>query len=278
MLLFFIKVFYQSMLNNKVRIFGNSKGGVNLKLVRFSLGNEEHCGILKGEKIQFVAGNIFDFKLKNELISVKEVTLLTPCVPTKAVCVGLNYHDHAREMNEQLPKEPLVFLKPSSCLNHPFGNIEYPEITKNLHYEAELAIVIKKQAKKVPKEQALEYVLGYTCANDVTARDLQKSDGQWTRGKSFDTFLPLGPCIETNIDPNNIPISLTLNGQVKQKSNTSNLIFKVPELIEFITKVMTLYPGDVILTGTPSGVGPMQHGDVVKVTLEGIGTLQNTIS
>ena len=248
-----------------------------MKIVRFLLGNEEQCGVLKGEKIEFAAGNIFDFKLKNELISLKEVTLLPPCVPTKAVCVGLNYYDHAHEMNLALPKEPLLFLKPPSCVNQQFGSIEYPEITKDLQYEAELAIVIKKQAKKVAKEDAYDYVLGYTCANDVTARDLQKQDGQWTRGKSFDTFLPLGPCIETELDPDNIPICLTLNGQIKQQSNTRNLIFKVPELIEFITQVMTLYPGDVILTGTPSGVGPMQHGDMVEVSLKGIGTLKNTI-
>ncbi|MBP2635936.1 MAG: 5-carboxymethyl-2-hydroxymuconate Delta-isomerase [Firmicutes bacterium] len=251
-----------------------------MKIVRFEADNTINYGILAAnEQIHVVKGDIFNntFTETGEILPLNNVKLLSPCVPSKAVCIGLNYHDHAREMKLTLPEEPLIFLKPSSALNHPNGTVEYPAISKNLHYEGELAIVIKKEARKVPIETAENYVLGYTCANDVTARDIQMKDGQWTRGKSFDTFLPLGPCIETELDPHNVSIRLLLNGEVKQSSNTSNLIFKVAEMVSFVSQVMTLYPGDVILTGTPSGVGPMQVGDFVTVDIEGIGALNNTI-
>jgi 2-keto-4-pentenoate hydratase/2-oxohepta-3-ene-1,7-dioic acid hydratase in catechol pathway len=248
-----------------------------MKIVRFQHGKRINYGILDGDKIQVVKGDIYgDFSVSNETVSAESVVLLAPCTPTKAICIGLNYHDHAREMKLALPERPLIFMKPSSALAHPDGDIEYPVITGNLHYEAELAVVIKKTAKKVPAERAAEYILGYTCANDVTARDVQNSDGQWTRGKSCDTFLPL-PCIETQVDPGNVAVKLYLNGVVKQSSNTCNLIFPVPELMAFVTQSMTLYPGDVILTGTPAGVGPMQLGDVVMVELAGIGQLSNHI-
>lgn len=251
-----------------------------MKLVRFEIDNTVSYGILAADnQIHMLSGDIFSNTLTEtgQKISLDNVNLLAPCVPSKAVCIGLNYHDHAREMNLTLPEEPLLFLKPSSALNHPGGTIEYPAISKNLHFEGELAIVIKKEARKVPVETALNYVLGYTCANDVTARDIQMKDSQWTRGKSFDTFLPLGPCIETELDPHNVAIKLLLNGEVKQSSTTSNLIFTIPEMVAFISQVMTLYPGDVILTGTPSGVGPMQVGDMVTVEIEGIGHLNNRI-
>lgn len=249
-----------------------------MKLVRFADNKQIKWGALKGEVISIIDGDIFgDYSLSGDIVLLKSVQLLAPCTPSKAVCIGLNYHDHAREMNLPLPSHPLMFLKPPSALCNPGGNIEYPAITQDLHYEAELAVVIKKQAKKVSPENANEYILGYTCANDVTARDLQKSDGQWTRGKSFDTFMPIGPCVETELNPHNIDIKLYLNKELKQSSNTNNLIFKVPELIAFVTEVMTLYPGDVILTGTPSGVGPMQAGDLVSVELAGIGKLENRI-
>ncbi len=252
-----------------------------MKLVRFEFENKITYGVLAVEnQITIIDGDIFsgDHQESNKKVALDQVSLLAPCQPTKAVCIGLNYHDHAREMSLKLPKEPLIFLKPSSAVNKPEGEIEFPPISQNLHYEGELAIVIKKLARKIPVEQAGEYVLGYTCANDVTARDIQMQDGQWTRGKSFDTFLPLGPWIETELNPHNIAIKLLLNGEVKQSSNTSNLIFKVPEMIAFVSQVMTLYPGDVILTGTPAGVGPMQVGDTVTVDIEGIGQLNNTIA
>lgn len=249
-----------------------------MKIVRFEHGDHIKFGILQGEEIRVMYGDIFDeYQISEEALPLKTVKLMSPCSITKAVCVGLNYHGHAREMNLELPIEPLIFLKPSSTLNHPDGNIEYPSISSDLHFEAEFAIVIKKKAKNVKVQDAADYILGYTCANDVTARDIQIRDGQWTRGKSFDTFLPLGPCIETDIDAGNINIKLFLNDELKQSSNTGDLIFRVPEVVAFVTEVMTLYPGDVILTGTPSGVGSMQVGDVVTVELEGIGRLSNTI-
>ncbi|MBP2628858.1 MAG: 5-carboxymethyl-2-hydroxymuconate Delta-isomerase [Firmicutes bacterium] len=249
-----------------------------MKIVRFEHAGEIKFGILHGEKINVVTGDIFsDYQISEQVMTLEGVKLLSPCVITKAVCVGLNYRGHAQEMKFELPDKPLIFLKPSSTLNHPAGEIEYPTISHDLQYEAELAVVIKKQARNIKTEDAADYILGYTCANDVTARDIQKADGQWTRGKSFDTFLPLGPCIETDIDSNSINIKLYLNDELKQSSNTSDLIFKVPELVAFITEFMTLYPGDVILTGTPSGVGPMEVGDVVTVELEGIGKLSNVV-
>jgi 2-keto-4-pentenoate hydratase/2-oxohepta-3-ene-1,7-dioic acid hydratase in catechol pathway len=251
-----------------------------MKIVRFEIDNTISYGVLAAEnQIHVLSGDVFNntFTETGKRLSLDNVTLLAPCVPSKAVCIGLNYHDHAREMNLTLPEEPLLFLKPSSALNHPGGTITYPTISNNLHYEGELAIVIKKEAHKVPVETAFEYVFGYTCANDVTARDIQMKDSQWTRGKSFDTFLPLGPCIETEFDPHNAAIRLLLNGEIKQSSTTANLIFKVPEMVAFISQVMTLYPGDVILTGTPSGVGPMQVGDTVTVEIDGIGRLNNSI-
>jgi len=249
-----------------------------MKIVRFEHAGEIKHGILHGENINVVKGDIFsDYQITKQVVTLGAVQLLSPCLITKAVCVGLNYRGHAREMKLELPDKPLIFLKPSSALNHPAGAIQYPTISHNLHYEAELAVVIKKQAKNVNAEDAADYILGYTCANDVTARDIQKADGQWTRGKAFDTFLPLGPCIETDIEPGCINIKLYLNDELKQSSNTSDLIFKVPELVAFITETMTLYPGDVILTGTPSGVGPMEVGDVVTVELEGIGRLSNIV-
>jgi len=249
-----------------------------MKIVRFEDAGKIKFGILHGNDIHIVIGDIFgDYQISKQVIALENVKLLSPCVITKAVCVGLNYCGHAQEMKLELPDKPLLFLKPSSTLNHPAGAIEYPKISHDLHYEAELAVVIKKQARNIKAEDAADYILGYTCANDVTARDIQKADGQWTRGKSFDTFLPLGPCIETDIDPGSINIKLYLNDELKQSSNTSDLIFKIPELVEFITQVMTLYPGDVILTGTPSGIGPMEVGDIVTVELEGIGRLSNVI-
>lgn len=253
-------------------------GGFDVKIVRFSYEDQEKWGVLTNKQIHIIKGDIFgDYEVLDQCVLLEQVTLLAPCTPSKGVCIGLNYHDHAREMKLVLPEEPLMFLKPSSALNHPGGILEYPAISSNLHFEAEMAIVIKKQARHVTMDNAYDYILGYTCANDVTARDLQLKDGQWTRGKSFDTFMPIGPCIETEIDPHHINIKLYLNDKVCQSSNTSNLIFKVPELLVFVTQVMTLYPGDVILTGTPAGVGAMEAGDVVVVELEGIGRLENIV-
>lgn len=250
-----------------------------MKIVRFKHGATVSYGLWEGEAIRPVTGDIFGrWQAAATTVPLETVTLLAPCVPSKAVCVGLNYHDHAREMHEPLPEEPLLFIKPPTAVIGPGADIVYPPITHELHYEAELAVVIGRRAKNVSAAQANEFVLGYTCANDVTARDIQRHDGQWTRGKSFDTFLPLGPAIVTDIDPHGSAIQLFLNDQLRQNSHTRELIFKVPELIAFITQVMTLEPGDVILTGTSSGVGPMQVGDTVTVAIENIGRLTNHVS
>jgi 2-keto-4-pentenoate hydratase/2-oxohepta-3-ene-1,7-dioic acid hydratase in catechol pathway len=191
--------------------------------------------------------------------------------------LGLNYRDHAEELKAVVPQDPLIFLKPSTSIIGPGESIVYPKMSKRVDYEAELAIVIRRPAKAIPEEKVEDYILGYTCFNDVTARDLAPKDGQWTRAKSFDTFAPIGPWIVTDIDPNNLEISSYLNGERRQHSNTKNLIFGISKLVSFISQVMTLLPGDVIATGTPSGIGPMAVGDKVEVVVEGIGTLTNTV-
>jgi 2-keto-4-pentenoate hydratase/2-oxohepta-3-ene-1,7-dioic acid hydratase in catechol pathway len=197
--------------------------------------------------------------------------------PSKIVCVGLNYKDHAAEMAAEIPASPVLFLKPPSSVIYNNEVIVYPDQTKALHYEAELAVVIKDRTKNVSEAEAVKHILGFTCANDVTARDLQRLDGQWTRAKSFDTFCPLGPEIVSGISPDNLAVKLYLNGELKQSSSTANLIFKVPFLIAFISRVMTLEPEDVVLTGTPAGIGPMQVGDEVRVEIEGLGALVNKV-
>ena len=255
------------------------KGVFAMKIIRFQENEIIRWGILTGDLVQEISGDIYGaFETTNRTYPLGSVTLLAPCTPTKGVCVGLNYYDHAKEMNLPLPEEPLIFLKPSSALNHPQGIIRYPSRSSNLHFEGELAVVIKKEAWGITPEEAPEYILGYTCGNDVTARDLQMKDGQWTRGKSFDTFMPLGPVIETNINGNHVGIRVLVNGMVKQSSNTKHFIFNIPYLVAYISQVMTLYPGDVILTGTPAGVGPLAIGDQVTVEIEGIGSLVNTVA
>lgn len=198
--------------------------------------------------------------------------------PSKIVAIGLNYHDHAKEMNVSAPEYPLIFLKPPTTFIPDGESIIYPPQTRELHYEGELAIVIKDRIKNVSKDEAYRHIAGYTCANDITARDLQRIDGQWTRSKSFDTFCPLGPRIVSDVDPlAGLDIITRVNGQVKQHSNTKNMIFSVYELVSFISSIMTLMPQDVIITGTPPGVGPLFIGDTVEVEIEGIGILRNKV-
>ena len=206
------------------------------------------------------------------------VRLLPPVLPSKVVAIGKNYADHAREMGDEPPSEPVLFLKPSTSVIGPGAAITYPHLSQQVDFEGELAIVIGRLCREVPLERANEVILGYTCANDVTARDLQKTDGQWARAKGFDTFCPIGPWISTDVDPADLAISTTVNGQIKQQSRTSMLLHGVAELVAFVSNVMTLLPGDVILTGTPAGVGPLRPGDEVAVTIEGIATLRNTVS
>jgi 2-keto-4-pentenoate hydratase/2-oxohepta-3-ene-1,7-dioic acid hydratase in catechol pathway len=205
--------------------------------------------------------------------------LLAPALPGKIIAVGLNYRDHALEMGLVLPAEPIVFMKPSTSVIGPGDEIIYPDQSSRVDYEAELAVVISKKCRNVRVHEAGDVVLGYTCFNDVTARDLQVKDGQWTRAKSFDTFSPLGPWIVTDIaDPNNLAITSCLNGEIKQSSNTNNLIFNVFELIEFISSIMTLEKWDIIATGTPSGIGPTVSGDAIEIAIEGIGALTNRVA
>jgi len=211
-------------------------------------------------------------------LPLTEARLLTPVVPGKIVCVGRNYADHAKELGNEAPSEPIIFLKPPSALLAPGGTIVRPPQSQRVDFEGELAIVIKREAKNVVRADWRDYVLGFTCANDVTARDLQKKDVQFTRAKGFDTFLPLGPCIDTEIDPAHLEVTTRVNGQVRQHGNTEQMIFPCDVLLEFITVVMTLDAGDVILTGTPAGVGPMDAGDVVEVEIQGIGTLTNGVA
>jgi len=211
-----------------------------------------------------------------DVYSLDEVELLAPCRPSKVVCVGLNYAEHARELKMKLPEKPILFLKPPSAVIGTEEKIVMPKSSRQVDYEGELGVVIGKRCKDVLAEDVQKYVLGYTCFNDVTARDLQQKDGQWTRAKSFDTFAPIGPWI-AGIDPSDADIQTRVNGVIRQQSNTSDLIFGVPKLIEFISHVMTLEPGDVIATGTPPGVGQLKNGDVVEIEIEGIGSLRNFV-
>lgn len=243
-----------------------------MRLARFRTADGIFVGRIQGDTISEIDGTSMPKQYR-----VDEVKLLAPCSPSKIVAVGLNYADHAREVNLSIPEEPLLFLKPPSSVVGPGDAILLPKQSKRVDYEAELAVVIGRVTTKVSREEAKESILGYTCLNDVTARDLQTKDGQWTRAKSFDTFCPIGPWIETDLDPSDLRIELFLNGECKQNSRTSNLIFDPFVLIEHISAVMTLCPGDVIATGTTSGIGPIKAGDTVEVRIEGIGSLVNPV-
>jgi len=249
-----------------------------MKFARFEHRGRECYGLVEADKIYRIDGDIFsDHKVTKEAYDLSGVKLLAPCKPSKIVAVGVNYRDHAEEMKLQLPEDPVIFIKPATAVIGPEDKIISPQMSQRVDYEAELALVIGKTAKNVEPQEALGYVLGATCLNDVTARDLQSKDGQWTRAKSFDTFAPIGPFIVTGVDYNNITVELMLNGETKQKSNTSFFIANAQKMVSYISKIMTLNPGDVIATGTPSGVGPMKAGDVVEVRLSGIGVLKNYV-
>ncbi|HEY83371.1 MAG TPA: fumarylacetoacetate hydrolase family protein [Dehalococcoidia bacterium] len=249
-----------------------------MKIVRYIVDGKTEYGILDGERVQSLAGDPFQKLEKLERYhKLGDVKLLAPCVPSKIVAIGLNYHSHAKEVGQPVPKEPMMFFKPSTSVIGPEDKIVNPGCQR-LDYEAELGVVIGKRASKVAKAEALNYVLGYTCFNDVTARDWQAQDSQWSRAKGSDTFAPIGPCIETELDAGNVLVEAYLNGERKQQANTSDLIFSVPELVSYISQVITLLPGDVIATGTPAGIGPMKSGDVIEIKVAGIGTLRNHIA
>ncbi len=250
-----------------------------MKLIRYSFNGVEKFGEFDGEAIRPLAGELGRFEREHGAspLQLGQVRLLAPVTPTKIVAVGRNYSEHAKEMGRELPAEPLLFLKPPSAVIGPGEQIIYPPQTSRLDYEGELAIVIGRAARKVSREKARGYVLGFSCMNDVTARDLQSRDVQFTRAKGFDTFAPLGPVIATGIDPSNLELITRLNGEVRQHGRTSEMIFDCDYLVSYISHIMTLMPGDVISTGTPSGVGPMQVGDVVEVEIERIGCLRSSV-
>ncbi|MDW7650753.1 MAG: fumarylacetoacetate hydrolase family protein [Bacillota bacterium] len=251
-----------------------------MKWARFIAGGKQFTGYLDNTVIRAVKGDMFsdNWSETGETFFPDKVTFLAPCQPTKVVCIGLNYRDHAAEMKMDLPEEPIIFLKPPSSVIGHGGEIVHPGWIGRMDYEAELVAVIGRRTKHATDENAGGSIFGYTCGNDVTARSLQKKDGQWARAKSFDTFCPLGPWIDTELDAANAAISLDVNGELKQQSTTAQLVFNPAQLVVLLSRVMTLEPGDVILTGTPSGVGPLQKGDTVTVRIEGIGELVNSVT
>jgi 2-keto-4-pentenoate hydratase/2-oxohepta-3-ene-1,7-dioic acid hydratase in catechol pathway len=249
-----------------------------MRIVRFRAGGKTRYGVIEGTHIVEYAGTPYGtFKRGRKRYPLRQVVLLVPVVPSKVVAIGLNYREHAEEMNQPIPAEPIMFLKALSAVCGPDDPIVCPPQSSRVDYEAELAIVIKKRCRRISAERARDYVLGYTCLNDVTARDLLAWDGQWIRAKGFDSFCPMGPCIATDIDPHGVDVETYLNGERKQASNTKHLIFPVEDVLARVSAVMTLLPGDVIATGTPGGVGPMQPGDKVEVRIEGIGSLVNPV-
>ena len=252
-----------------------------MKIYRFVHAGHPAIGVAEGDLVARYDGVDAihrGSRIDEESQAVASLQLLPPVAPSKIVAVGRNYADHAKELGNEAPPEPILFLKPPSALLPPNGTILRPPQSQRVDFEGELAIVIGREAKNVGRAQWRDYVLGFTCADDVTARDLQKKDVQFTRGKSFDTFCPIGPCIETDLDPSSLALTTRVNGEVRQNGNTAQMVFSCDFLVEFITSVMTLLPGDVILTGTPAGVGPLVSGDVVEVTIEGIGTLRNSVT
>lgn len=249
-----------------------------MKIVRFAHDGAEHWGLLDADKVQILPDDPFgDIAPSGNTVSLDAVKLLAPVKPGKLVCVGLNYVLHARESGLPLPEEPMLFMCSPQAIIGPGEAIVLDSDDKRIEYEAEIAIVIGKRARNVPAAEAASVILGYTCANDVSNRDLQIKDKQFTRAKSFDTYKPMGPWIETDLDPDAQSIRLLQNGVVRQDSVTSDMIFPTPFIVEFVSSIMTLEPGDVIITGTPSGVGPMKSGDSIEIEISGIGKLENPV-
>ena len=250
-----------------------------MKIVRIKAGDDIAYGIADTEGVLVYNGSPFvAWEPTETVVPWASVNLLAPVLPTKILCVGKNYEDHAAEFDGEVPEEPLVFMKPATSVIGPNQPVVHPRLSSEVHHEAELAVVISRPARNVKAEDASLYVFGYTAANDVTARDLQRKDGQWTRAKGFDTFCPLGPAIETELDPlERLAVICRVNGEVRQAGFTSDMVFGVAEVIEYITAFTTLLPGDVVLTGTPSGVGKVEPGDVMEVEVDGIGTLTNPV-
>jgi len=250
-----------------------------MRVARFSHQEAIRYGIVDGTEIVELAGDPMyaGYDTTGTRIPLSEITLLAPVIPrSKIVAVGRNYHDHAAEFGNVAPEEPLLFLKPNTSVIGPNDAIVRPPQSERTDFEGELAVVIGKVTKNVPAERVLDHVFGYTIANDVTARDLQKSDGQWSRAKGFDTFCPLGPAIETDFDPSGARLVTRLNGETKQDAPLTDMVHSVTDIIAYASAAFTLLPGDVVLTGTPAGVGPFEAGDVVEVEISGLGILRNT--
>ncbi|MBL7209464.1 MAG: fumarylacetoacetate hydrolase family protein [Dehalococcoidia bacterium] len=256
-----------------------------MRIVRFAANGKVRHGVLEENVVRGFPGSPFP-NLKRlgsspsfdgTTYKLDEVKLLAPCFPSKIVCLGLNYRSHVEETKLNMPSVPLVFLKPSTAIIGPEDEVILPRLWRRVDYEGELGVVIGRKAKDVSEDKAKEYVMGYTCFNDISERHDQMEDGQWTRAKSYDTFAPIGPCIETEVDADDLKLETRLNGELRQSARTSDLIFGVSKLISFISGIMTLLPGDVIATGTPSGIGRLNPGDIVEVTIEQIGTLRNPV-
>lgn len=251
-----------------------------MQIIRYQTKNNlTSYGWVLDDKIGSIDGNIFsEFQRSEARIPLTDVRILPPVQPGKIICVGRNYAAHAAEHKAEVPEIPLIFLKPPSSIIAAGDTILLPPQSQRVEHEAELAVVIGRQGRRITPDQAHEYIFGYTIANDITARDLQFSDGQWTRGKGFDTFCPIGPWIATDFDPSDALITCHVNADMRQMASTRDMVFTVRQLIAFASSVMTLEPGDLLLTGTPAGVSPLASGDRVKVTIEGIGTLENPVA
>lgn len=250
-----------------------------MRVARFSLNGEPRFGIVDGPELVVLAGHplVAGYETTGDRVPIKEVKLLAPSIPSKVVCVGKNYADHIAEMNLSTEAEPTLFLKPSSSIVGPGDAIVLPAQSQQVDLEVELAIVMGQIAKNVTEADALNYVWGYTVANDVTARDLQFSDDQWARSKSFDSFCPLGPWIETEFVPEDQVLESRVDGEVRQNSTLTHMLHNVPKIISYISQNMTMLPGDVVLTGTPAGISPILAGQIVECEIEGIGTLVNPV-
>ena len=250
-----------------------------MKFVRYQFKKEQpRFGWVYGDKVGPIDGSILsEYRRLEAELPIESVLLLPPVEPSKVICVGRNYSEHAREHGVEVPEIPMIFLKPPSSLIGHMGAIQLPPQSNQVEHEAELAVIIGRSGRWIDGENVNDYIFGYTIANDVTARDLQRRDGQWTRGKGFDTFCPIGPWIETEMDPYDILITCRVNGDIRQMASTRDMVFSIQQLIVFISSIMTLLPGDIILTGTPAGVGPLKPGDRVSITIEGIGELINPV-
>jgi 2-keto-4-pentenoate hydratase/2-oxohepta-3-ene-1,7-dioic acid hydratase in catechol pathway len=249
-----------------------------MKIVRYQIGDRVGYGMWEDDLISEISGSIFgDFQVSSVKHKISEARLLPPVEPTKILCVGLNFRSHIKELGDPTPEFPSHFIKPLTAIIGPEDPIIFPRVAKRVDYEGELAVIIKNQIKEVSREDALNHVLGYTCFNDVTERTLTRVQGQLTRSKGFDTFGSFGPCIATGLDPGNLTVRTFLNGKKVQEGWTGEFAFSVPFLIHYLSQCMTLLPGDIISTGTPGGIGPMNPGDVVEVSINGIGTLRNRV-